>query len=479
MNFHGHVISHLAALASLCFALGLSTEAHAQSTRSWRSDVRDPEPAPRMMPANELLVASNTSPYSASPYSAAPYPAAPTMRYADSPQVQYAQQPVPADFDERYAQYRARYYPQQPTVAEQQTSDDGAPVFEQAGPVTTLDQPPGSGAYGAPIAGQPQYAQPQYGAAPYGQQQFIQQPYAQAGYGPDNVGPCATCPDDPNADAGDGGWFHNWKRRCCLFSPVNSENFASFGGVQAFKGPVDRGVNGNFGIQKGLNWARPLWDELGIGYQLGGVISLSDFEGGAGLVNHGRDQFFATTGIFRRAEGNQGFQAGAVVDYLYDSFYVRMNLLQVRWEIAYRSQQNEVGIWSAQQANSDTRPAPAAFGQPTVAWVANNQFNLFYRRHFRNGSQGRMWIGLSPFHDVIFGGDVTAHMSERWAIQASYNYLLPSLDPMITNSIKETWNISLCMVCFVGYKSPCAPFNPYRPMFNVADNGWFLVKERN
>ncbi len=282
------------------------------------------------------------------------------------------------------------------------------------------------------------------------------------------------------------GWWgywdqmHEWSHRSPLFSPKIWRNFYEFGGVQGFKGPVDLGVNGNFGFYKGVNSAWPVLNSLGIGYQLGGEIVLSDLSGGSGLVNSHRDQYFVTTGLFRRAICNYGFQCGAVVDYLHDSFYLSMDLVQVRAETSFvMCEGHEVGVWAALHVQSDTKTAPAfLFPQTSVTWQPNNQYNLFYRRNFGNGALGRTWIGLTDFGDVLFGSDATAPLSEQWAVQASYNYLLPKHDGSIPDSIKETWGLSLCLVWYPHCKVPNACFNPYKPLFNVADNSTFFTRTR-
>ncbi|MBI3839252.1 MAG: hypothetical protein HY288_15140 [Planctomycetia bacterium] len=267
-------------------------------------------------------------------------------------------------------------------------------------------------------------------------------------------------------------------KRSCLFSPLLWQNFNEFGGVQAFKGPVDRGINGNFGFHKGVNWASPLWDAAGIGYQLGGQIAASDFEGTSGPFNHHREQYFATTGFFHRAACDHGWQGGAVADYLHDNFYVHFDLWQVRSEISYLACGNEVGFWAAAHTRSDTKTGPATFEQNSVTFRSTDQYNFFYRRHFGNGGIGRMWVGFTGHGDAIFGSDVTAPLSERWAIQASYNYLLPRQDPNVPKNIQESFGVAVSLVWYPGYKVPNACFNPYRPLFNVADNGTFMVRER-
>jgi hypothetical protein len=292
-------------------------------------------------------------------------------------------------------------------------------------------------------------------------------------YGDEYYGDDVTC--EPH-DVGLIGMI----KRSWLFSPQLWQNFNEYGGVQAFKGPVDRGINGNFGFHKGVNWASPFWDAAGIGFQLGGEIAVSDFEGKTGPFNSTREQYFVTTGLFRRAACNYGWQGGAVFDYLHDNFYTQMNLGQVRAEISYQACGHEVGFWAGAHVMSDTKTAPAAaaFAQNSVTFQTTNQYNIFYRRRFCNGGVARTWIGGTNNNGMIWGSDATAPLSERWAIQASYNYLWPVGGNDVPNAIRESWGLQMSLVWYPGYKCPNACFNPYRPLFNVADNGTFMVRQK-
>lgn len=285
---------------------------------------------------------------------------------------------------------------------------------------------------------------------------------------------------------------HDWLLRHCplvrcfyerhkhryIFSPAFWQNFNEYGGVQAFKNPMDLGVNGNFGFHKGINWASPLWDRFGIGFQLGATIALSDFEGGSGIFGDHRDQYFVTTGLFRRAPCNHGWQGGAVLDYLQDDFYTRVNLLQVRSEISYVACGHELGFWSAAHTKTDTQTVRQNLDLGRVTFLANDQYNAFYRYRFCNGATARSWIGLSSHSDFIFGMDATVPLCERWAIQSSYNYIVPRNDPTISNDAKESFAVMVSLVWYPGYKVPNACWNPYRPLFTVADNGSFFVTRR-
>jgi hypothetical protein len=270
-----------------------------------------------------------------------------------------------------------------------------------------------------------------------------------------------------------------WNHVSCLArNGAYTENIQLFTGKQGFKGPVDQGVNGDFGYHGGANWGMPLLDAHGIGYQIGANYIGSDFAGRTGPLGHRRAQFFVTSGVFRRAVCGNGWQGGAVVDYLRDDFYIQMDLTQVRAELSYLYCHHEVGFWGAFSGNTSTHWGDI----PNTPWQsysfeANNQYNVFYRYEFCNGTVCRTWCGLSAHGDAIFGGDATVRFSERVGLMANYNYLLPRNDDTVPNNVKESWNLTISFVWYPGYKRCDSWTNPYRPLFYTADNGWFLSRQ--
>ena len=73
-----------------------------------------------------------------------------------------------------------------------------------------------------------------------------------------------------------------------------------FGGIDGFKGPLDQGRNGNFGVHEGFNFGAP----LGIfdwGWQIGAEATESNFSGDNVVDPRSadRNQFFVTGGIFK------------------------------------------------------------------------------------------------------------------------------------------------------------------------------------
>jgi hypothetical protein len=263
-----------------------------------------------------------------------------------------------------------------------------------------------------------------------------------------------------------------------LFSPCAWKNFSFYTGKQGFKNPTDLGLNGDFGYHGGVNWGSPLWNRYGIGYQLGGALLMSDFEGHSGPLRNRRTQSFITSGIFRRAPCSHGFQGGLVADYLADNFYVHANLWQIRGEVSYVFNPHELGFWFAAHLNSKTQTSNLLIEQNSVTWQAMNQYNIFYRYTFANGSYARSWAGLSGHGDGIFGSDAVVPFSNRWGMQASYNYLLPRQDDNMPNNTRESWSLMISLVWFPGHRCDNDSFNRYRPLIPVADNGWLLETTR-
>jgi len=270
------------------------------------------------------------------------------------------------------------------------------------------------------------------------------------------------------------------------------ENLSIFGGVHGFKSPTDRfgevGVlgprnnNGNFGFQEGINWGVPIFGRSGIGYQLGGQVVQSDISGDA-VFDDARTQFFVTTGLFYRPPCGPGLQGGAAIDFLHDEYFVDMDLTQIRAEVSYVGKLgNEVGFWGAFGAEEDDSLLRTTFGDTilfteSIQWDVVDMYTLFYRRHFCNGSTAKVWGGFTGDGDGLLGAEVSAPLAERFAVQAGFNYLIPDTDSSTNEAFREVWGLSINLVWYPGYRRCCSPSNPYRPLFNVADNNTMLVDQ--
>ena len=169
-------------------------------------------------------------------------------------------------------------------------------------------------------------------------------------------GSCGQCDEGCSDGTCDYGWevFDG----CC--GPF-LRGLSVFAGVDGFKGPLDRGGhNGNFGMNEGINLARPLGDPWGCGYQIGANFVQSDFSGASVVTADGlslnapfRKQYFATAGVFRRALCH-GFQWGVAYDFLHDIYYQNANLQQIRSETGFVLDDTyEIGYYGAYGVSTD------------------------------------------------------------------------------------------------------------------------------
>ncbi|HEX4143549.1 MAG TPA: DUF6666 family protein [Pirellulales bacterium] len=254
------------------------------------------------------------------------------------------------------------------------------------------------------------------------------------------------------------------------------ENFHLFAGPQGFKSSTDLFQDGNFGTHEGLNWGMPVWDDIGLGYQKGFQATQNNWNGGTGtgVANHYRSQIFVTAGLFHRPIRGTGVQGGLAIDFLNDNYYAKTNLTQLRFELSYLgSRHNEIGFFATQHLDSSTGISPYTL-QPTT-FQATNQYNAFVRRNFASGANARLWGGVTGSGDGIVGGDATLYLSERWALQSAFNYLIPKHDATIPPTLREDLALTINLMWWPGYRTPASRYNPYRQLFNVADNTTFLV----
>lgn len=262
-------------------------------------------------------------------------------------------------------------------------------------------------------------------------------------------------------------------------SPCSFLNEASiFLGPQSFKTPIDAGLVGNFGFHAGANTGDAIWHRFGIGYQLGGAYSFSNFNGavaagGPGVpVGNVRRQVFLTGGLFHRAFYGYGWQGGVVVDYLDDSFFVTTSLSQLRTELAwvFRSG-HEFGFHSATRTRQNDQSAVGIpfFFQPL------NMYNFFYRRNFPYGGNCRAWAGATGSRGAVFGGDAVLPLTNRIDLIGNFNYVLPSPGGA-AGAANEAWAMTMNLVWYPGRAFRGVHNGPYRPLFNVADNASFIME---
>jgi uncharacterized protein DUF6666 len=269
---------------------------------------------------------------------------------------------------------------------------------------------------------------------------------------------------------------------CCALPCFRIDNIELFAGAQGFTGPLNRG-SGSFGFHEGINAGMPFI--CGLAIQGGYQATQSNFEGSF-FTPDDRTQSFVTVGAFRRVD--LGLQGGVVVDYLNDTWDYSVNLTQIRGELSWRMPcDHEFGFWFAAGLDQSTVSArDAQFAIPggdedTVA-ITNGTFNVqplniyafFYRKQFACGGEARAWGGFTDDSRGLLGGNIRLPVSTCLAFSTDFLYVMPR-ESSPTSFTEEAWNVSFNLVWTPCFRNRCGP-NYCRPLFDVANNGSFVVR---
>ncbi|HZZ70812.1 MAG TPA: DUF6666 family protein [Pirellulales bacterium] len=248
-----------------------------------------------------------------------------------------------------------------------------------------------------------------------------------------------------------------------------ARNLTLDAGVEGFKGPMDGGTYGNFGFHEGVNWGVPLFPWWGVGAQIGFEAENSDFQGGPQGDAY-REQYFFTGGLFHRPGPCGGLQWGVVFDMLRDDYYVKNDLSQIRGELSFcGAYQHELGAWVAVPLTTDRE---VVFNTFDLTMRPVSQYNFFYRHHFSDGGNFRLWGGFTDRADGIFGGDFRIPLSSHFAVESTFNYLIPREDSVLGS--REAWNLGMSLVFYPNGRAQCGARSLYNPVFDVANNGTLI-----
>jgi hypothetical protein len=275
---------------------------------------------------------------------------------------------------------------------------------------------------------------------------------------------CAPCDQCPQYEVFNG---------CCMHL---FRDLSVFAGVDGFKGPMDHGANGNFGFNEGLNYAGPLGDPWGCGYQIGANFVQSDFSGAPNYAGDGqaldasyRRQVFVTGGLFRRGEVGE-FQGGIAFDYLNDDYYVKSDLKQLRSELGYVFNAGwDAGFYGAFSLGN----VENADGTFTTA----SMYTLYVRHNFENGGNGRIFGGATGYGNGVLGADLWIPLGGGIALENSATYMIPKQGTSETGQSKESWGLAIQLVWYPGQSANCAARNVYRPLFSVANNAVMMEEQ--
>ena len=261
-------------------------------------------------------------------------------------------------------------------------------------------------------------------------------------------------------------------------------DFTASAGLTAFTNSTDLGINGNFGTNEYLNWAMPFWNAFGVGWQVGWRGTQTNFQpasvevGQTTFEKNARTQNFITTGFFSRAFEGRGLQGGAVYDYLSDNWLDNVDVSQIRAEISYVWGYHEIGFWGAANLGDQT----GLFSPITRSTGIASTLDLytgFYRLQFGDANEWKVWGGATSENDGIVGTLVRAPMGRSLALEGTFTYLIPgktqTIDILPGGAVSQfspaAWNLGVNIVYYPAGRSRRSLASPYRPLFEVADNG--------
>jgi hypothetical protein len=216
--------------------------------------------------------------------------------------------------------------------------------------------------------------------------------------------------------------------------------------------------------------------------QLGAQVTQANLSGSE-FTPETRHQTFVTGGLFRRVDC--GLQYGLVFDYLSDDWYTNTDLTQLRAEVAWVFPcAHELGFWMTASMDEDTADATVFDNQIPVtgpaSWEGTDLYAFFYRHRFSGweGANGRLFAGFSGESDGFIGSDVQVPLTCDIALQAGFAYLVPeeSKGPASTGNEQESWNVGISLVWYPGCATSSSK-SYFTPLFNVADNGSFMVDQ--
>lgn len=269
--------------------------------------------------------------------------------------------------------------------------------------------------------------------------------------------------------------------------------FDFFAGVNGFTGPANyantapasatapqdyRMGSSSFGFYEGLNEGRSLkWlCGLDLASQMGVRATQSSLSG-TEFTDDTRNQVFVTAGLFRRVD--LGLQYGLVVDYLNDDWWFQSDLLQLRGELSWNDGcAHEFGyqfMAGVDDSTSDTSVINAAGNRfrSTVSFEPTDQHRFFFRGTTGGGGQYMAFVGGTDQSDGLLGVALTTAMRRGFAFQAGSTYLIPNEGRRNGGNENEGWNMSMGVIYRPGGHRPSMRY--IRPMFDVADNGTFMV----
>ena len=243
---------------------------------------------------------------------------------------------------------------------------------------------------------------------------------------------------------------------------------------------TERSGAGSFGFYEGFNKGLPInFFGTPMAYQSGARFVQANLSG-TGFTEETRKQIFLTSGLFRTVD--YGLQLGLAVDYLYDDWYYRGDLVQLRGEAGWVMRNAHVfGMKFAVGVDDDSALTSVTDQSGTVVrnqiqFEAINQYRLFYRQNLARCGLCEGFVGWTDNDDGLLGVDLDLPIHGNLLWNTSATYLIPNEGTGAGGHLEEGWNIAIGFTYRPGGLRSGSRYN--RPLQRVADNGTMMVGRR-
>lgn len=258
------------------------------------------------------------------------------------------------------------------------------------------------------------------------------------------------------------------------------DGLSVFGGLDGSKQPQDLGVNANMGGRVAFNWGIPVYDEWGLGIQVGlGYNFSADAVQVLNRIgaNNGRTQLYNTVGVFQRTDW--GFNWSFGHDYLWEKYYDDFALGQWRGRAGYQITPNdEIGAWGTIRDFGDSGYAAGT----KVNLQPIQQASAFWQHLWPSGAWTSLWVGGAVEHGrfvlvlpdypaikpaFVYGAALQMPLNNYLAIYGEANFITPASSGTVD--------------AFLGFSyypggGVCNPLRKrYAPLMGTASNTTFAV----
>ena len=303
---------------------------------------------------------------------------------------------------------------------------------------------------------------------------------------PATYGNSASCCEPATGEGRKRQWFSDGGDDCPRIGMV------LWSGYDSWRGVSEAGTQNNNGSSSGMNVGGPVpfLEEYGIGAQIGGSYGTYDYMGRTlEETNRVQQQFFVTTGLFRRADEELPISASFAYDFMInDNFGTYADepfLGQWRAQAGLAlNENNEIGIWGTWVGRTDTSN-PAAFGPTTYRPVSH--IDLYLHHKFAClGADTWAWVGIpdrargngnGSLGEFIVGTAATVPLNDCMGLYFNMAYMKPSASMSPAGASEEGFNLSAGFAFYPGRtaRSPHVGGHKWMPLLPVANNGSFWV----